>query len=85
MSRPICARAVIALEPLPLSATLASEFCQGPWNADLETPPGPEGSNGTLLRIRRGHPGILILKDKLRMMNDTGNLERRREFVIRRS
>jgi hypothetical protein len=48
----------ITLEPPPLFATLAGEFCQGPWNADLETPPGPEGSNGTLLRIRRGHPGI---------------------------
>ena len=33
-------------------------FRQGPWNADLQTPPGPEGSNGSLLRIRRGHPGI---------------------------
>jgi len=31
---------------------------QGPWNVDLQTPPGPEGSNGSLLRIRRGHPGI---------------------------
>ena len=31
---------------------------QGPWNVDLETPPGPEGSNGTLLHIRRGYPGF---------------------------
>jgi hypothetical protein len=31
---------------------------QGPWNVDLGTPPGPEGSNGTLLRIRRGYPGF---------------------------
>jgi hypothetical protein len=31
---------------------------QGPWNVDLETPPGPEGSNGNLLRIRRGYPGF---------------------------
>jgi hypothetical protein len=31
---------------------------QGPWNADLRTPPGPEGSNGSLLYICRGHPGI---------------------------
>jgi hypothetical protein len=30
---------------------------QGPWNADLRTPPGPEGSNGSLLCICRGHPG----------------------------
>src|SRR5208283_826802 len=33
-------------------------FRQGPWNVDLRTPPGPEGSNGSLLRICRGHPGI---------------------------
>src|SRR6202453_4780773 len=33
-------------------------FCQGPWNVDLRTPPGQECSNGSLLRIRRGHPGI---------------------------
>jgi len=35
------------------------DFCQGPWNVDLRTPPGPEGSNGSLLCIRRGHPGTL--------------------------
>ena len=29
---------------------------QGPWNADLRTPPGPEGSNGSLLYICRGVP-----------------------------
>lgn len=34
--------------------------CQGPWNVDLRTPPGPEGSNGSLLDICRGHPGISI-------------------------
>jgi len=33
-------------------------FRQGPWNVDLRTPPGPEGSNGSLLDICRGHPGI---------------------------
>src|SRR5262245_22366280 len=33
-------------------------LCQGPWNVDLRTPPGPEGSNGSLLDICRGHPGI---------------------------
>src|ERR1700709_2834291 len=32
---------------------------QGPWNVDLRTPPGPEGSNGSLLRICRGHPDTL--------------------------
>src|SRR5438876_6724030 len=32
--------------------------CQGPWNVDLRTPPGPEGSNGSLLCMRRGHPGF---------------------------
>ena len=31
---------------------------QGPWNVDLRTPPGPEGSNGSLLCVCRGHPGI---------------------------
>jgi hypothetical protein len=31
--------------------------CQGPWNVDLRTPPGQECSNGSLLCIRRGHPG----------------------------
>jgi len=31
--------------------------CQGPRNVDLRTPPGPEGSNGSLLDICRGHPG----------------------------
>ncbi len=35
--------------------------CQGPWNVDLRTPPGPEGSNGSLLLIRRGHPGFSFL------------------------
>jgi len=34
--------------------------CQGPWNVDLRTPPGPEGSNGSLLDICRGHPGLEI-------------------------
>jgi hypothetical protein len=33
-------------------------FCQGPWNEDLRTPRGQECSNGSLLRVRRGHPGI---------------------------
>jgi len=31
---------------------------QGPWTVDLRTPPGPEGSNGSLLDICRGHPGL---------------------------
>ena len=48
--------------------------CQGPWNVDLRTPPGPEGSNGSLLRICRGHPGIsnfefLILSFEFRCSN----------------
>ena len=34
------------------------ELRQGPRNVDLRTPPGPEGSNGSLLDICRGHPGI---------------------------
>jgi DNA polymerase III subunit gamma/tau len=33
-------------------------LCQGPWNVDLRTPPGPEGSNGSLLCVCRGHPGF---------------------------
>src|SRR5437899_9078594 len=32
--------------------------CQGACIVDLRTPPGPEGSNGSLLCICRGHPGI---------------------------
>src|SRR6266480_4287229 len=47
---------------LPIAAYLLPGFCQGPWNVDLRTPPGPEGSNGSLLRIRRGHPGTLSLE-----------------------
>jgi hypothetical protein len=35
-----------------------SWICQGPWSADLRTPPGQECSNGSLLRARRGSPGI---------------------------
>ena len=38
----------------------ADSVCQGPRNVDLQTPPGPEGSNGSLLDICRGHPGIFI-------------------------
>ena len=43
---------------------------QGPWNADLRTPPGPEGSNGSLLCIRRGHPGIPFSICDLPFTND---------------
>ena len=39
---------------------LRREFCQGPWNADSRTPPGPEGSNGSLLCMRRGYPGFAL-------------------------
>jgi hypothetical protein len=48
---------------------------QGPWNVDLRTPPGPEGSNGSLLRICRGHPDTLF-NDEVRMMNDESKLVR---------
>jgi hypothetical protein len=50
-----------ALSRQPMN--IAADFPgQGPWNVDLRTPPGPEGSNGSLLRICRGHPGILNLR-----------------------
>ena len=39
---------------------------QGPRNVDLRNPPGPEGSNGSLLDICRGHPGISF-NDEVRM------------------
>ena len=42
--------------------------CQGPWNVDLRTPPGPEGSNGSLLCVCRGHPGLFSICD-LRFTN----------------
>ena len=42
---------------------LWGRICQGPWNVDLRTPPGQECSNGSLLRIRRGHPGIFSIAD----------------------
>jgi GxxExxY protein len=35
-------------------------LCQGLRIADLRTPPGPEGSNGSLLCICRSHPGISL-------------------------
>jgi hypothetical protein len=35
---------------------------------DLRTPPGPEGSNGSLLDICRGHPGIFF--------NDEGRMKK---------
>jgi hypothetical protein len=41
--------------------------CQGPWTVDLQTPPGPEGSNGSLLCICRGHPGTLIFECAMRI------------------
>ncbi len=47
----------IFLEPTPELRQIL--FCQGPWNVDLRTPPGPEGSNGSLLCVCRGHPGTL--------------------------
>jgi len=36
---------------------------QGLRIADLRTPPGPEGSNGSLLCICRSHPGIFFIYD----------------------
>jgi hypothetical protein len=46
---------VILLEARALVPQI--HFRQGPWNADLRTPRGPEGSNGSLLCVCRGHPG----------------------------
>src|SRR5215207_9853592 len=37
-------------------------FCQGPRNVDLRTPPGQECSNGSLLCVCRGYPGISLLQ-----------------------
>jgi len=54
---------------LEATAALPHSFArQGPWTADLRTPPGPEGSNGSLLYICRGHPGISF-NSKLKMQN----------------
>ena len=40
----------------------AAEFpCQGLWSVDLRTPPGPEGSNGSLLCNCRSHPGTFSI------------------------
>jgi len=51
------------------SAECEADFLrQGPWNVDLRTPPGPEGSNGSLLCICRGHPDIFS-NDEGRMNN----------------
>jgi len=44
------------------------QFRQGPWNVDLRTPPGPEGSNGSLLCICRGHPGLLNFTVQLNIL-----------------
>src|SRR5712672_537093 len=45
--------------PLPVAAYSCR---QGPWTVDLRTPPGPEGSNGSLLCSCRGHPGTIELR-----------------------
>ncbi len=60
--------------------------CQGPWNVDLRTPPGPEGSNGSLLGICRGHPGILICDLRLGIYDGPGHCRARanRECVNRK-
>jgi hypothetical protein len=43
---------------------------------DLRTPPGPEGSNGSLLDICRGHPGIF------KMMNAESKGGRRSLLIL---
>ena len=53
---------------IPLAGALPLRhivFRQGPWNADLRIPPGQECSNGSLLCIRRGHPGIFHLRFRI--------------------
>src|SRR5688572_433363 len=66
-----------ALQVLP-----HSHYRQGPWNVDLRTPPGPEGSNGSLLDIRRGHPGTFSIyefafaMEDLKLLLDERNLSR---------
>src|SRR5258705_1522760 len=52
------------LSTFPISSWTPPPFAayswrQGPWTVDLRTPPGPEGSNDSLLCICRGHPGTL--------------------------
>src|SRR5438046_3206093 len=54
--RALCGRRETNLAALKLVRLITPR--QGPWNADLRTPPGPEGSNGSLLCIRRGYPGF---------------------------
>src|ERR1035437_1246235 len=48
-------------------------FCQGPWNVDLRTPPGPEGSNGSLLCVCRGHPDILSIQNEKCKIKNAGS------------
>jgi len=57
-NRAISLRAVILLEAMTSLTHIPTR--QGPWNVDLRTPPGPEGSNGSLLDICRGHPGTFL-------------------------
>ena len=52
-----------ALEPMGTLRHIL--LCQGPWNVDLRTPPGPEGSNGSLLCVCRGHPGLSIYRSRM--------------------
>ena len=70
-----------------------SQRRQGPWNVDLRTPPGPEGSNGSLLDICRGNPGTFSIYDfrftidELKLLLDERNLSRKlspnREWPIK--
>ena len=65
-------------------------FRQGPWNVDLRTPPGPEGSNGSLLDICRGHPGTFSIYDfgftidDLKLLLDERNLSRKLSLNLNR-
>jgi len=55
--------------------------CQGPWNVDLRTPPGPEGSNGSLLCVCRGHPDTFS-NDEGRMKNEETNPVSRMQIIL---
>src|SRR5208282_2762698 len=54
--------------------------CQGPWNVDLRTPPGPEGSNGSLLRICRGHPDTFSIASRTNFIGAGDSEEKEHDY-----